>query len=156
MCSLALLFGKPEPDRRALNWLAFLAHDDDYVLLQSYNRREFFVMAFLSDLFSPPYYAVIFSSERSGTDPAGYAATADRMLELARQADGYLGVETLGSGAAGITVSYWRDEAAITAWKNNVEHEEARRMGRRTWYKDYRLRVARVERAYGLKSSDEG
>lgn len=109
-------------------------------------------MTFLSDLFEPPYYAVIFSSVRTGKDPDGYIATAERMLELASGMEGYLGVETLGAGGDGITVSYWRDEAAIAAWRDDVEHVEARRAGRQSWYRDYRLRVAKVERAYGLAS----
>ena len=109
-------------------------------------------MTFLSDLFEPPYYAVIFSSVRTGKDPDGYRDAAMRMMDLASEVDGYLGVETLGAGVEGITVSYWRDEAAIAIWKDNVEHAEARRMGRRSWYSDYRLRVAKVERAYGLAS----
>lgn len=109
-------------------------------------------MTFLSDLFEPPYYAVIFSSVRTTEDPDGYAETAVRMLELAASMDGYLGVETLGSGSDGITVSYWRSEDDIAVWRNQVEHVEARRSGRRTWYKDYRLRVAKVERAYGTGS----
>lgn len=109
-------------------------------------------MTFLSDLFEPPYYAVIFSSVRSGKDPVEYSATATRMLELASKVDGYLGVETLGAGADGITVSYWRDEAAIAAWRDNLEHVEARRAGRQVWYNDCRLRVAKVEHAYGSAS----
>lgn len=110
-------------------------------------------MTFLSDLFDPPYYAVIFSSVGSRIDAEGYAETASRMLDLAAQADGFLGVETLGAGANGITVSYWRDEAAIAAWRNEAEHVEAQARGRQTWYKDFRLRVAKVERAYGLTNS---
>ncbi len=109
-------------------------------------------MTFLADLFEPPYYAVIFSSVRTDKDPDGYSATAARMLELASKVDGYLGVETLGAGADGITVSYWRDEAAIAAWRDHGEHVEARRTGRQSWYNDYRLRVAKVERAYGPAS----
>ncbi|MHB1930973.1 MAG: antibiotic biosynthesis monooxygenase family protein, partial [Acidimicrobiales bacterium] len=56
----------------------------------------------------PPYVAVIFTSLRTPGD-RGYAATAERMLELARRQDGYLGFETAREGL-GITVSYWRDE----------------------------------------------
>ena len=110
-------------------------------------------MAFLADLFEPPYYAVIFSSIRTGKDSDGYSDTAVRMLELASTMDGYLGVEALGAGSDAITVSYWRGEEDIAAWRNQIEHVEARRMGRQTWYDDYRLRVAKVERAYDLTSA---
>ncbi len=97
----------------------------------------------------PPYYAVIFSSQR--TDGGhGYGQMAERMVELARQQPGFLGVESArGSDGFGITVSYWSSEAAIAAWKANVEHLAAQEMGKRTWYAHYELRVAKVERAYG-------
>lgn len=99
---------------------------------------------------APPYYAVIFTSFRSEGD-RGYAATADRMVELAARVDGFLGIESVrGADGAGITVSYWRDEVAIAAWKQDVDHRHAQRAGRETWYSQYQVRVARVERAYGL------
>lgn len=95
-----------------------------------------------------PYYAVIFSSLRKGDD-AGYGETADRMMELAALQPGYLGVESLrGPDGFGITVSYWRDEASILAWKRNAEHAQARQRGRTEWYEHFELRVAKVERAY--------
>lgn len=98
---------------------------------------------------APPYYAVIFSSRRTATD-AGYETTATRMLELAAQQDGYLGAEsTRGDDGFGITVSYWRDEAAILAWKRQAEHRLAQQTGRRDWYAHYEIRIARVGRAYG-------
>jgi len=46
-------------------------------------------------------------------------------------------------------VSYWRDEAAILAWRRQAEHVETRARGRADWYERYELRVAKVERAYG-------
>lgn len=107
-------------------------------------------MEFLSDLFETPYYAVIFSSVRTAEDATGYGETAARMLDMAKTVEGYLGVETLGTGPNGITVSYWRDEAAITAWRDDVDHAQARATGRQTWYRDFRLRIAKVERAYAM------
>ena len=100
----------------------------------------------------PPYYAVIFSSRRNGDDETGYAAAAQRMVELAAQQPGFLGIEaTRDAEGFGITVSYWRDEASIAAWKRNAEHARTRAHGRVHWYDHYQLRVARVERAYGKK-----
>jgi heme-degrading monooxygenase HmoA len=49
----------------------------------------------------------------------------------------------------GITVSYWKDEDSIRAWQQNAQHRVAQETGKQTWYADYRVRVARVERAYG-------
>lgn len=98
---------------------------------------------------TPPYYAVVFTSQRDAPDP-DYAVTAARMAELAVQQAGYLGVESVRTeDGAGITVSYWASEAAIADWKRQVEHAAARDRGRRDWYRHYRVRVARVERDYG-------
>lgn len=103
-----------------------------------------------ADLPEPPYYAVVFSSQRNNADGEGYSAAAERMLELAAQQPGYLGAESVRDDAGfGITVSYWRDEAAILAWKHQAEHAATRARGRADWYQRYQLRVARVERAYG-------
>lgn len=102
----------------------------------------------------PPYWAVIFSSLRRPADH-GYGETARRMLELARQQPGFLGVESLrGADGFGITVSYWKSEAAIKAWKRQAEHAEARRRGRLEWYEHFEMRVARVERAYAGPRGD--
>lgn len=104
----------------------------------------------------PPYYAVIFSSRRNGDDDAGYAQAAQRMVELAAQQPGYLGVEsTRGDDGFGITVSYWESEAAIAAWRQHAEHAATRAYGRQHWYEHYELRVAKVERAYGKAAAKE-
>ena len=98
---------------------------------------------------APPYFAVIFASRRTDGDH-GYGETSDRMVELAAQQPGYLGVETCRDATGfGITVSYWRSEEDIRNWRRNAEHTIARERGRRDWYEHYELRVARVERAYG-------
>lgn len=94
----------------------------------------------------PPYYAVIFTSKLAGEE--GYADTADRMAELAARQPGFLGMES-ARDELGVTVSYWRDLAAIEAWKNHVDHAEARRRGREDWYAAYRVRIALVEKEYG-------
>lgn len=102
----------------------------------------------------PPYYAVIFTSVRTGVDAAAYATAADLMVELARQQPGFLGAESVrDASGTGITVSYWSSEEAIAAWKRVADHRAAQRLGRELWYRDYALRVARVERAYTLASS---
>ena len=96
------------------------------------------------------YYAVIFSSTRTEDDDDGYAAMAERMMELAALQPGYLGVESArGADGLGITVSYWESEQAIARWKQNAEHLAAQETGKATWYEHYQLRVAQVERSYG-------
>jgi len=97
-----------------------------------------------------PYFAVIFSSQRNGEDDAGYAAAAERMMELAAQQPGFLGAESArGADGFGITVSYWESEAAISAWKHQAEHAATRAHGRKHWYEHFELRVAQVTRGYG-------
>lgn len=95
----------------------------------------------------PPYIAVIFTSLRSASEPEDYGATAERMLELAQQQPGFLGVESArGADRLGITVSYWKDEASISAWRNHLEHMEAQSSGRTRWYEKYALRICHVSR----------
>ena len=97
----------------------------------------------------PPYYAVIFTSLRTEGDE-GYDQMAARMVELAAQQPGFLGVDSVRDpGGLGITVSYWESEEAIRRWKAQAEHRQAQEKGRKVWYAEYRLRVTRVEREYG-------
>jgi len=96
----------------------------------------------------PPYYAVIFSSLRTDGDN-GYSRMSDRMLELAEQQEGFLGVES-ARDVLGITVSYWKDQESIRKWKENTEHTTAREKGRNEWYLSFNVRIAKVERDYGL------
>jgi len=99
----------------------------------------------------PPYYAVIFSSQRSEGDH-GYSAMAERMVELASRQAGFLGAESARDPSGfGITVSYWASEAAIQAWKADVEHLAAQEQGRSTWYEHFKVRVSKVERAYSMR-----
>ena len=108
----------------------------------------------MSALPEPPYYAVIFTSQRTPVD-GGYGDMADRMVALAADQPGYLGVESArGGDGLGITVSYWRSEADIAAWRRNAEHRIARDTGRSDWYQHYTLRVAKVERAYAWARED--
>lgn len=99
---------------------------------------------------SPPYYAVIFTSQRTEGDN-GYSEMAEKMLALASQQLGFLGVESVrATDGFGITVSYWESEEDIRCWKQNAEHLIAQEKGKRIWYQDYMLRVTKVEREYGI------
>ncbi|MDJ0644409.1 MAG: antibiotic biosynthesis monooxygenase [Flavobacteriaceae bacterium] len=94
----------------------------------------------------PPYYAVIFSTLRTEIDK-GYLETARHMEELAKQQEGYLGIESVRTDL-GVTISYWKSLDAITKWKHNAQHKLAREKGRKLWYKAYKLRICKVERDY--------
>ena len=95
----------------------------------------------------PPYYAVIFTSIRTGADN-GYEAMAQRMVELAAGQPGFLGVESARE-EVGITVSYWASVEAIAAWKRHAEHQIAQERGKQDWYSAYKTRICKVEREYG-------
>ena len=91
------------------------------------------------------YFSVIFTAQRTLSDEDMYSLASERMVELAQQQPGFLGLESVrGEDGIGITVSYWRDRAAIRAWRIDVEHLAAQQMGRQEFYSWYHIRVAEV------------
>lgn len=96
----------------------------------------------------PPYYAVIFTSQRNALDER-YERMAETMMEMAQRLPGCLGAESARDAKGfGITVSYWTDEAAARAWKQDAKHMVAQRMGREMWYAHYKVRLAHVVGTY--------
>ena len=91
------------------------------------------------------YFAVIFTAQRTMSDENIYQITADRMVTLAQQQPGFLGVESVrGDDGIGITVSYWQDRESIRNWRINVEHLAAQQMGRKEFYDWYHVRIAEI------------
>jgi heme-degrading monooxygenase HmoA len=105
-------------------------------------------MSIIASTPKPPYYAVIFTSDRTEGDN-GYCEIAARMVELASIQPGFLGVESAREDV-GITVSYWSDLESIKQWKANAEHQEAQRLGREKWYSSFKTRISKVEHDYGI------
>ncbi|MES2676344.1 MAG: antibiotic biosynthesis monooxygenase [Pseudomonadota bacterium] len=105
-------------------------------------------MSLIAKTPEPPYYAVIFSSHRTDVNE-GYDLMAIRMIELAAQQPGFLGIES-ARGDLGITVSYWTDLESIKKWKANTEHLVAQQLGHEKWYSSFKTRIAKVERDYGI------
>ena len=97
----------------------------------------------------PPYYAVIFTSIRTGIEK-GYAEMATEMEKLVEIQPGFLGFESAREGL-GITVSYWKDLESIKNWRENPAHIIARENGRIMWYENFKVRIAKVERDYGFE-----
>ena len=95
----------------------------------------------------------LWSARRTDGDH-GYADMADRMVVLAAQQAGFLGIESARE-ALGITVSYWTDLAAIAAWKADVDHLAAQRLGHSQWYSAFKTRIAKVERDYGMDQAQQ-
>lgn len=98
-----------------------------------------------------PYYAVIFTSTLT-EKPDGYSEMAGKMKALAKEQDGFLGIDS-AKGSVGITVSYWENLDAIKSWKQNTEHLIAQQKGKELWYSWYNTRICKVEREYEFRLS---
>lgn len=99
---------------------------------------------------NPPYYAVIFTSVKNevGDD---YTSMADLMVKMASEQAGFLGMESV-SNEMGITISYWANLESIKNWKENSNHKIAQELGKKMWYKQYKTRIAKVERDYDFEN----
>ena len=72
--------------------------------------------------------------------------------------DGFLSVErfrSLGDHGKLLSLSFWRDEAAVRAWRERPSHRSTQAKGRADIFRDYRLRIATVVRDYGLNERDQ-
>lgn len=102
--------------------------------------------------------AVIFevTPKEGQTDP--YLDMAAEMRPLAESIDGFISVErfqSLMTPGKLLSISFWRDEAALEEWRRLAAHRRAQTMGRTRFFDDYRLRVAGVIRDYGMEARDE-
>ena len=102
--------------------------------------------------------AVIFevTPKEGQTDP--YLAMAAEMRPLAESIDGFISVERFESIMTPgklLSLSFWRDEAAVEEWRKLAAHRRAQSVGRTTFFDDYRLRIAGVIRDYGMTEREE-
>ncbi|MBT8473702.1 MAG: antibiotic biosynthesis monooxygenase [Marinicaulis sp.] len=105
----------------------------------------------------PPYYVVIFTNKHNAPDDADYETAGQAMEELAKTMPGYLGFEAArGEDGFGFAISYWESEEAIANWKRQAVHLEMQKRGRSDWYEFYNVRIAKVERAYSMKTNKMG
>ena len=82
-----------------------------------------------------------------------YLDIAAELRPLLKQIDGFVSVERFESiteKGKMLSLSFFRDEAAVQAWRNVAEHRVAQAKGRGGIFKDYRLRIAGVIRDYGM------
>ncbi|MCP4520509.1 MAG: antibiotic biosynthesis monooxygenase [Cytophagales bacterium] len=107
----------------------------------------------IADTPKPPYYAVIFTSFRTEINK-GYSTTANRMIELAQQQKGFLGIESARE-EVGITVSYWDSLESIKQWKEHSEHKLAQGKGYSLWYQAFKVRISKVEYDYEMTINDD-
>lgn len=110
---------------------------------------KFIFMTMIAKTPKPPYYAVVFTSIRTSEED-NYDEMLDKMVQLAKEQDGFLGMES-ARNEVGITVSYWDNLEAIKKWKYNMEHIVIREKGRSTWYQKFKVRICKVEREYGFE-----
>lgn len=97
--------------------------------------------------------AVIFEVQPTDAGRAGYLDHAAALKPLLEGMDGFISVERFQSLANPdklLSLSFWRDEAAVRGWREMASHCEAQAAGRGGLFADYRLRVAEVQRDYGL------
>jgi heme-degrading monooxygenase HmoA len=99
-----------------------------------------------------PYYAVIFTSKHY-ENTQGYTEMADRIETLAKQQDGFLGMDSARNDV-GITVSYWESLDAIKKWKQQTNHLEAQQKGKTEWYNWYNVKICKVEREYSFNNQE--
>jgi heme-degrading monooxygenase HmoA len=99
--------------------------------------------------------AVIFEVEPAD-DAAreSYLAIAAQLRPLLNEIDGFVSIErfeSLSQPGKILSLSFWRDDEAVTAWRNVEAHRAAQSAGRGGLFRDYRLRIATVMRDYGLR-----
>lgn len=97
--------------------------------------------------------AVIFEVEPAEGRRDAYLGIAADLKPLLETIDGFISVERFQSitdPGKMLSLSFWRDEAAVKAWRNTEEHRRAQRAGRGGIFAGYRLRIAQVVRDYGL------
>ncbi|MGB1005552.1 MAG: antibiotic biosynthesis monooxygenase family protein [Thalassobaculaceae bacterium] len=102
--------------------------------------------------------AVIFEVEPADDQRARYFDIAARLRPLLSEVDGFISIErfqSLSDERRILSLSFWRDEAAVTAWRNLEPHRGAQAAGRSGVFRDYRLRVAEVTRDYGMTARDQ-
>jgi heme-degrading monooxygenase HmoA len=97
--------------------------------------------------------AVIFEVLPSEEGHSQYLDHAARLRPLLQEVDGFISIErfqSLSQPGKLLSLSFWRDEAAVRAWREHPEHRRTQAAGRAGVFSDYRLRVAQVQRDYGL------
>jgi heme-degrading monooxygenase HmoA len=102
--------------------------------------------------------AVIFEVVPHEAHRQDYLDAAAQLRPHLEQMDGFISVERFESLAQPgkiLSLSFWRDEEAVQGWRNFELHRKIQANGRERLFKDYRLRVAAVQRDYGLQERAE-
>lgn len=102
--------------------------------------------------------AVIFEVRPRDDRRGAFLEMAAEMRAHLARVDGFISVErfeSLTEPGKLLSLSFWRDEEALAAWRRLPEHRAAQTAGREDMFADYRLRVAGVIRDYGMSERDQ-
>ena len=102
--------------------------------------------------------AVIFEVEPKPEHKQDYLDIAASLKPLLQQIDGFISIErfeSLTQSGKILSLSFFRDERAIAAWRSLPPHRSAQGKGRGELFADYRLRIAGVTRDYGMTDRDQ-
>ncbi|MBO0778874.1 MAG: antibiotic biosynthesis monooxygenase [Ktedonobacteraceae bacterium] len=97
--------------------------------------------------------AVIFEVYPNDGQRQEYLDIAARLRPQLEKSDGFISIErfeSLSNPGKILSLSIWRDEKAVEAWRQVEGHRAAQAKGRANIFKDYRLRIAGVIRDYGM------
>ena len=102
--------------------------------------------------------AVIFEVRPHPDQRDRYLDAAARLKPLLAGIEGFISVErfeSLTEPGKILSLSIWRDEAAVQKWREVEQHRRTQEAGRNAIFADYRLRVAEVLRDYGMTERDQ-
>jgi len=102
--------------------------------------------------------AVIFEVRPAEGRTEAYLDLAARLRDDLATMDGFISVErfqSLTDPGKLLSLSFWRDEQAVAAWRNHSRHRATQSAGRSGVFAEYRLRVAAVLRDYGLDDREQ-
>jgi heme-degrading monooxygenase HmoA len=103
-------------------------------------------------------HAVIFEVWPKEEGRQEYLDIAAALLPILKKMDGFISIErfeSLSEKGKILSLSFWRDDAAIAKWRQVERHRMAQTKGRGELFRDYRLRIAGVIRDYGMKDRAE-
>ena len=98
-------------------------------------------------------FAVIFEVEPAAGRQQDYLDIAGALRPELEKIDGFVSIERFSSLATPgkiLSLSFWRDEAALIRWRQHEAHHRAQWHGRSEIFADYRIRVVSVVRDYGM------
>jgi heme-degrading monooxygenase HmoA len=102
--------------------------------------------------------AVIFEVIPNASERARYFEIAASLRDELGAMDGFISVErfqSITNPDKFLSLSFWRDEQAVAAWRQRTNHRAAQETGRSEVFADYRLRVASVVRDYGMTEREQ-